>query len=295
MKDFVYKDITRDNIPCWYKLDWQEKPPAIMLSIHQDFIKNNTRILKPELPLIKHFQKEFNFDSFCGELNKDFGFNSAFLYQGEKDNFAEYLIPIPKIKQDSGKKCPRCQGKGKQKTFGYLENCYDCNGTGKDFFYDWQKAQAASASLSVIFALLEFPEKETSEQSFQLIIFRTMTERGMHGGSLGGKYSPILFNWLLAINSELAESLESKSVSAMKDAYYQMFFKKEDNFLDYDFRFRITNGRFSLDCPGNACGVHPTSFDNRSEFTCHNVDSAAQQLTLLAGLAVLNSSARQSL
>lgn len=54
-----------------------------------------------------------------------------------------------------------------------------------------------------------------------------------------------------------------------------------------------------LNCPGNACGIHPVIHweegENGYKFSCHNVDTPMQQLTLLAGLATLHDKARQEM
>jgi hypothetical protein len=59
-------------------------------------------------------------------------------------------------------------------------------------------------------------------------------------------------------------------------------------------------GRFILKCFGNACdiAIYPDTpmyeEDGIAQFSCHNLDHADQQLTLLAGLAKLLELARQS-
>lgn len=51
-------------------------------------------------------------------------------------------------------------------------------------------------------------------------------------------------------------------------------------------RARVIDGRFELDCFGDACdlSMYP---DSTPEFSCHNLDLPFQQATLLAGLASL--------
>lgn len=66
-------------------------------------------------------------------------------------------------------------------------------------------------------------------------------------------------------------------------------------FWNYDCRARIEpDGRFYIACPGNACdiAIYPDSDSLDEEycyctFSCHNLDAAVQQLSLLAGLATL--------
>lgn len=77
----------------------------------------------------------------------------------------------------------------------------------------------------------------------------------------------------------------------MKIAYKQLF-RSIDGSGYYDARL-TERGRFSVSCPGDACGLYSdeySSHDGRMghRFTCHNVDNPGQQLTLLAGLAALS-------
>ena len=56
-------------------------------------------------------------------------------------------------------------------------------------------------------------------------------------------------------------------------------------------RVNADNGFLTLECPGDACGIYLTHHvryvGQGCEFSCHNVDSPAQSLTLLAGIASL--------
>ena len=73
----------------------------------------------------------------------------------------------------------------------------------------------------------------------------------------------------------------------------------------HDFRAGVFSefGWLNTDCPGNACGLNPSldaEYDMKKpchgyKFSCHNVDTAAQQLTLLAGVAALHDKARQEI
>lgn len=62
----------------------------------------------------------------------------------------------------------------------------------------------------------------------------------------------------------------------------------------------MRDGRFGLECFGNACdlAIYPDGTCGRMDdpqvrFSCHNLDTAAQQVTLIAGLAKLCQIARQ--
>lgn len=303
MRDFVYRPITRQTIPCWYEIGWQKSSPAIILRVHRDFIRDNPLVAHSELPIIKSYQKEFGFKKFCGDLNGNFGFDDSFSYQGEKNDFAEHLIPLPNIKKETGKRCPDCHGKGKRKDFGRSEQCFMCHGSGREFFYDWQIAKAVSASLTVIFSLLEFPEKETSAKIPQLMIVRTITQSGVHGGSLGGEFSSFLKAYLASLwQGQITPIVEM--IKAMETAYGSIFEPPKDLYR-HDFRAGVFSefGWLNTDCPGNACGLNPNygaegdmkQLTRGYKFSCHNTDTAAQQLTLLAGLAALHDKARKEI
>lgn len=296
-----YKTIRKDIIPCWYELGWQEIPPAIVLRIHKDFARDNSLKFNSQLPVIKHLQKEFNFKNFCPDLNGNFGFDDVFIYQKKESNFEEYKVLIPEIKKNTGKKCSDCKGSGKN-TF-YDSECHYCGGTGQKFLYDWQKARAISASFTLIFILLEFPENETSANVPQLMTVGTITKKGSQGGSLSGEFSLFLRIFLSSLwEGQPTQIIEM--IQAMKVAYRFMFRQKEE-LIKYSFCAGISSkfGHVSTNCPGNTCGLDPdcgAGYEVKElgygyKFGSHNVDSSAQQLTLLAGLAALHDKARKEI
>ncbi|MBI2670288.1 MAG: hypothetical protein HYX20_04055 [Candidatus Yanofskybacteria bacterium] len=283
------KILTRDYMPCWYELSWQgkAKPSAIILRVHKDFIAKQ-EIIPETAPIIEYFKKEFELKTFCGDFKGNFGFESAFKKQDDCNNFSVFCIELPLVKKQETKICSLCSGSGKDFTG---DNCFSCGGSGKENVIDWHDAFAVSVSLTVFFQISYYIEIETSAKTPQLLTVETITERGMHGGSLHGIYSVPLVKWLSAIRGNVAEM-----VTAMTEAYDYMF--GLDSLGGYDFRASVDydNGWLNVTCPGNACGLNPSSNstmrDGRGyEFSCHNTDSPMQQLTLLAGLAALHDKA----
>ena len=281
------KILTRDYMPCWYDLSWQgkTKPPTIILRVHKDFIAGQEKI--PETAtLIEHFKKEFELKTFCGDLNGNFGFENTLKRQGDCDGFSIFSIGLPLVKKQETKTCSLCNGSGKDFTH---DNCFSCGGSGKENVIDWHDAYAVSASLTVFFQISYYNEIETSAKIPQLLTVQTITERGMHGGSLHGMYSMPLIKWLSTIRGNIDEM-----VVAMTEAYGHMW---DINHVDHDFRASVDydNGWLNVDCPGNACGLNPSRSRSDAgrgyEFSCHNTDSPMQQLTLLAGLAALHDKA----
>ncbi|OGZ41824.1 MAG: hypothetical protein A3B04_03115 [Candidatus Portnoybacteria bacterium RIFCSPLOWO2_02_FULL_39_11] len=178
-----------------------------------------------------------------------------------------------------------------------------CHGAGREFFYDWQNAKAISASLTLIFILLELPEKETSAKIPQLMTVQTITKSGMHGGSLYGQFSSFIRTYLSSLYQRQTTPI-IEMIQAMKIAY-EFMFEPQEEMYQHDFRAGVFSefGWLNTDCPGNACGLNPSldaEYDMKKpchgyKFSCHNVDTAAQQLTLLAGVAALHDKARQEI
>jgi len=111
----------------------------------------------------------------------------------------------------------------------------------------------------------------------------------MHGGSLSGLYSIPLVKWM----SEKVGRNIPEMVGAMSTAYEHMLGPGSAKYGPFRASVDYEGGWLNVYCPGDACGLNPDSNglegDGRGyEFSCHNVDSPAQQLTLLAGLAALH-------
>lgn len=292
------KWLNRDVIPCWYEMvwrGWEGELPAIILRVHNDFVQSMEPI-PDEAPAIAGFKQQFGFAEFCGSFSGNFGFNNSFKRQGEKDGFLEFLVDIPVINKLTGKKCPECRGKRRNPRFTDME-CFHCNGTGKEHEMDWKTAYAISASFTLFTAISQYPQIETSCPLPQLLTLYTITRQDMHGGSLGGGYSIPLVKYLVSLGRG---ANITAMVHAMKASYQRMIGGR-----DYDeHRFRASvdyeNGWLNVDCPGDACGLHPSDGSDRwegrgYEFSCHNVDSPMQQLTLIAGLAALYEKARRDI
>jgi len=285
--------IIDSNIPCWYEISWKEQISAISLRIHKEFIKN------PHINLQNHFVtksliEKFKLSEFASNFNKDIGFNKVFKYQGEKDNFIEFLIEMPKLKKEIKGTCSFCNGSGYDKSL--REACLSCEGTGKSFVRDWEQAYTVSASFTILSLCLEFPKKETSSSFPQLMIIRTITAREMHGGSLSGEVSLLFKRWLMSLGNDDVELPEVNNV--MQTAYKKMY-----RLTDYDkhsfYAIKRGSGRFITSCPGDACGLNPEDWyddqDKGYHFSCHNVDTPLQQITLLAGLAKLYDMAKRDI
>ena len=293
------KMITQESIPCWYELSWRGRKPAILLKVHKDFIAS-IKPISEDAYIVKSLKEEFKFKSFVGSFGGNFGFDNAFIRAGEKGNFVEFVVKIPRVKKWTNEKCSNCQGSGKEMFVGSRRDCLYCEGTGEERVFDWQPAYAISASFTVFTGLTRFPKIETSAPFPQLLTVKTITGREQHGGSLGGEYSIPCVNWLASLFG--TGPIIPEMISAMKIAYNRMLGLRKFDQFHFHASVDYKGGWLNVSCPGNACGlnpVHGAGYDmDRGlgyKFDCHNVDTPMQQITLLASLAALHDRARKEL
>ncbi|MBI4708775.1 MAG: hypothetical protein HY764_01060 [Candidatus Portnoybacteria bacterium] len=289
------KIFTHDGSPCWYELGWSGgNNPAIILSIRREFVGADAHILSAA-PVVADYKKEFGFANFESSFDKDFGSDNAFVRIGEENGFIKFSVPLPKVKKETGEKCPRCKGIGKDKVIG--AECFRCFGSGREHKYDWALANKVSASCGVFFSFAGL-EREISSSLPQLLIVEAYVTLD-RGAPLGGEYSPDLVRWLRTLEPR---TQIQEMVQAMKIAYDYMIGASDFDRRDIEAYVADTKGRLNVSCPGNACGLNPVygaesdmkrGFGYR--FSCHNVDNPAQQLTLLAGLAALHDKARKEM
>lgn len=268
---------------------------ALALRLHSDFIQK-ALVMTPDTHLVKVLSEDLNLKAFSGDYNKDLGFEGIFKNKGEKEKFIEYTFPLPQVRKESEEKCTWCNGSGED-SYGDRE-CFMCSGTGHGFIIDYRETIAASATLTALTKLLkswEWDNKNTSASLPQLLTVGTITKLDMHGGSLWGEVSSPLRHWLSLHSGH--DSIP-EATQAMMAAHDKMFTLRD--FDKHAFKLMVwEDGALMMDCPGNACGIHPDHHFRGEgegyEFNCHNVDSSAQQLTLLVGLAAIHDKARKEL
>lgn len=132
------------------------------------------------------------------------------------------------------------------------------------------------------------------------------------GHAVGGWLSQDVMRWLKdyakayiqkhGINRNMVP-MHPLVINAEKAAAHAMIQSHEDAFKASSscvYGFVRDNGAFALNCFGDACdlGVYPDQWLDETcpavQFGCHNLDTAEQQLTLLAGLAKICQLARES-
>ncbi len=286
-------NIVVDDEPCWYELGWEKQGPALILRVHNDFIRH-VRSVPASAPIVTHFKEKFKFGSFSDDFSGDFGFEGAFIRRGEENGFTVFAIPMPKVKVITDEPCRSCKGSGESE-FGDGV-CLLCSGTKKRDKYVWHEAYAISATYTFFSNIALFPEQQTICQAPQLMTLQTMTEYDMHGGSLGGTYGKHVTAFLSTHGPHTALPY---MIDAMKAAYDAMIGLREFDKHSFLADVAYENGWLNVSCPGDACGLHPSHYGTEKgrgyEFSCHNVDNPAQQITLLAGLGALHDVVRDSM
>ncbi len=304
-----FKSILYNILPCWYELSWQEKPPAIILKIHKDFLADFPE-LEPENPVIQHFIKEFNFTSWAGDLKSNtYGFDTAFTDGVEKESFQQFSVLLPVMRRQVDKPCVTCKGT-KINPLDENETCPSCEGSGFRYEYDSKLASKISATFNRFFTFADEPEKDTSATVPQLMTVENRTERKLGGYGISGKFDIPMVQWLSSrfipqanIYTALPEvSLAVKTAykHMLKEPFYTNGMKARED--DYHFRaeIRTQNGGLMIHCPGDRAMLYTLeSFDapvkNGHQFGSHNIDSPINQIALLAGLAALHDLARREI
>lgn len=149
----------------------------------------------------------------------------------------------------------------------------------------------------------------------QLLYIFGRCRNDLHGHSLGGWVFPAFGSWLASIGKKASEKVSSFDIEAyqgtrllpevekaMKEAWRAVAPQNLKRYADECRAGVHASGRFSLSCFGDACdlSIYPDLAEridvgHMVQFACHNLDTAPQQLTLLAGLAAMHDLASKEL
>lgn len=333
-KEFDFFLLTRNIVPCWHEISFDEKTPAIVVKVHKEFLPH---IYRDErwvvLKRVDFLKEQFGFESFHEDLSgRVFGFNGVFKEAGESGNFVKLSAEIPVLekfrmktcsycqghKWDSffGGECPVCHGSGEERI---MKTCFSCNGSGEDYFgdacrrcegkgeyadscLDWLSFNAISATFMIFFEMMSWgtdKDKTVSSAFPQLILINSFIskEGGVNIAPVDGEYSIPLVNWF----KENPERTIREAEEAMKIAWTKIQGKRD--VIDGLNTWAKTGkkGLFYIDCPGDRAGLIPdTNFgphrgNEGYKFYSHNLDTSAQQITLLTGLAALCDKVRKEI
>lgn len=159
--------------------------------------------------------------------------------------------------------------------------------------------------LLLAFDACSYEELEAPENIRQLVTMHTRVENDISAGwghAMSGYVYPEMRRWLARVGSSGVEDPLKDVRTAMVAAARALDPALAKLFADMC-RARVdSTGRFLLECAGNACdiAIYPDldsgpEAEEPSHVGCHNLDSARQQLTLIAGLAALHDMAAKEL
>jgi hypothetical protein len=288
--------LANENAPCWYELSWDSAKCSLVVRIHEKFLESVGKFCVNE-ETVQYVAQKYSFLKFSRELIGNIGFEDALLWRGKVGEFVEWVIPIPCIRTLLNRKCSNCQGSGQDDSGRGV--CPACHGLGKDHVINNGRLSSIVATLEVLFSWLEIFRIDTGSSRLQLMTINTVFDPGQYNGlAIGGDFSPAMSQWLgrIETNQPLTVAIEAmRQVDEVMCGVSRGF--------SSNFHFQAMSqqrfGGFYLQCPGNSCVIHheglSKKFSDGDIFTCHNVDSSVQQITLLVGLAALHDQARREL
>jgi hypothetical protein len=293
------KFIMQENVPRWYHLFWNYEKGGLFLQIHRFFLEHCEH--KNFEPYFKGLENRSDylplFESYEPRLGQArFGINDAIVLVEEDSEWLTYQVKLPLIIQNTGRACEECGGTGRRypESKEDREKCGDCDGGRMESYYVYSEIHKVCFSLQILLSALAFPiDREVPTEKKQLFTVTTCCLQQSQGHSAGGYASPELVRFLEEFSTSYEVQIELPTVrEAIAKAYCALHGKSRS----YDNRFYCCTraGQVIMSCPGDACEIHTESRhsigDGTGEsITCHNLDSAVQQISLLAGLAALSS------
>lgn len=292
------KFIMQQDIPRWYHLFWDRESRGLMIRVHRFFLENHE--FKDYKPYFKGLYDKPRylplFDRYESRLGQQFfGINDSISLVERDDEWMTYQIKIPSVIHKSNFVCTRCEGMGKRQPLEiYYEDCYSCDGTGKEKTLDYVQISEVCFSLSIFLRALEFPldDKDIETPYKQLFTLISISEAKAHGHSVGGYASPEFERFLESFSTSPEDYVEFQSVACVMKEVHERMFCGPSKFTRFGCYTR--GGQVVLDCPGDACQIHTEG--NRSVgsrrgegITCHNLDNSMEQLMLLSGMAEISS------
>ena len=288
------KILTNQNIPRWYNLTINKETGFPCIEIHNRVIENletlHPRIVDTKRESFGLDPDEFPFHETAGEF---FGFGDSLQRISVGSDFTTFRINLPRICQMTDETCTECRGVKKD---GNSPRCSYCSGTGKERIISQKEAFSVCASFSLLQRLVDnwqYNNQDHENDLFQILTVSTAIRPGQNSAPITGKFSPHCVDFLRLFS----ERSSFPEISSLMLTVYRHMWNRGDEGLHssdmYDTRAEIGcyPANLILDVPGDACGIHPSPYVHEisngqgDNFTCHNVDTPLQQLTLLTGLA----------
>jgi hypothetical protein len=223
--------------------------PALSIRIRKDLIKS----LEIDKSLVAEKVKQFEFQSFSGFDNGNFGFDDAFQKKKERSEDIEFIIPIPKALSIHSP--------------------------------SWKRIHATIQSISLFTEIVRsfYRPSLFSSGKRQLISLFVVAnhERGLY--AVAGDYSSTLCDWL----DDIASNDDLKNVErAMEQTYSYLWNRPRCGSFQ---AYLHEGGCLTLQCPSH-CIVYPRSSRQKHrglEFDSSEMRHEVEALIILSGLFAL--------
>ena len=197
--------------------------------------------------------------------------------------------------------------------FGHIEfgygKCGFVNIDGSDARFEVElskeKLHCCSMTIKLLLMALTVPVDEKPSNQAQQIDVEMHCDHtaSVYGHAVGGYVSSGMIAWLREQGNRLEKKgntpLPEGVTQAMRQAWATICSDERRQWTRECGGYITPDGRFILVCFGNSCdlSIYPDQMygdmtDSSIQFSCHNLDQADQQITLLAGLAKLCELAR---
>jgi hypothetical protein len=303
MTKFECVILSQEDWPEWYTLGFLPRKggrrPQLVLSIAEKSIESLVAephfrdfIARTDRALVEQGEaEEFKIDP-----HAIFGYKGVMRPQpcAPGSHMITYHIGLPEIETRTRANCRMCGGTGRD----YHNDCMTCDGDGREKIMEWKLVRSVVATLHALQAILDVPVKslvsDLPEGRNQLVSICTgLSSGGLGHAGMSAQLSREFSDYLRVHSNKKMPGVEE----AMRQAYFAMF-PSSRRFEKDSFCAQVAEGgRVSLCVPGQACdlAVYDAYEDQPLELGCHNVDSDAQTLALLCGLAALTAQARKDL
>lgn len=284
---------THAPLPFVYSIHYDPTTYAIRFSINPSCIQIFQNV-NPENLQLRYCLEKLGFSNFESNLEKNFGFDNCSVNHGIVNGLLTISFPVKAFFTLAEQNCAACRGEKKN---WKDDLCYFCRGTGKEF-KEKTNGESVSASLYLLTRYLNWfclrnektpiLENKWGNQD----IFLELQPRA----GIGGECSPLFFSTIAKL-----PDMDIQRRRDMLDLYLYMegreqFPKVNFCITEHQFRNEVgEKGKFYIEVAGqNGCSIH-MAHNSDSEFTCHNVDTPQQHLSLIAGFASIAGSFFESL
>lgn len=301
MSHDTYAIVGYDQYPEWLSFDlkYRRRRPVLELCVARGALAYVLSTLSGDSigAVAEALGEPANTDDFLLLPGKPLGFGGALVLDQSSESCLRYSAEIPRVEKP-GRPCRSCSGEQ-----GVVGECFTCDDTGYEREHDWLQTNRIAATLCVLLRGLSAVPidclRNVAGSKQQLMAVQTGYATGAlsHAG-ISASLSQEFSNYL----RDNAETELPTVTEAMRRTYLSML-PSWEAFAGREFRACIrARGQLLLDVPGNACGLgvggDESGLSDPSmpfELECHNVDTNAQMIALLAGLAALAARAREDM